>query len=554
MDENEKFENIVKGGLKEYFKRNPRVAVNLGKEEYQNEVESGTKEHIEDNLKWLGQWLDEFKQLEGEKLNFENRISIKALDYYYNLNLFMHEEFTLWKRKPNGFSQFQQTLFLLFQRKGPTTDVAEAIISHLTGLQKYLEEFQSRFDDTPIPVVWRDLAIEQVQSTPKLLQTLTEAYSKTTKVPESLKNNLQSVIIESEIVIQSHVDWIKSLPVDIDEFAWALGPEKFDKLLSLRKLPWDRKTLLKKGTEIFNSSFKLIKKIAKELYPTKTFSEAVEAFFEEDLIPTFEEALEYARSEAVRAKEFIISNNLATIPQEKLIIVETPPHLLPIIAAAAYCEPPYYDNKQPGIFMISPTQKERHSYTNISLMMIHEAYPGHHLDLACNNTFAPIIRLLGQTSFAAPSYETLEGWALYCEELMLKQGFPKDPIKSQQLVSGIQLQESMIIMLDIQMHCKQRTIADATKMWMNIIQLNEEAAKTVAIDNTTCPAYPLSYLSGKLLIEDLLQDVKEKMGSQFSLKFFHDTILQCGDLPYFLLKEYFDEKLKNLDENIIVQL
>ena len=104
----------------------------------------------------------------------------------------------------------------------------------------------------------------------------------------------------------------------------------------------------------------------------------------------------------------------------------------------------------------------------------------------------------------------------------------------------------MNIMLDIQMHCKQRTIADVIKMWMNIIQLNEEAAKTAAIDHTTCPGYPLSYLTGKLLIEDLLQKVKEKMGSQFSLKFFHDTILQCGDLPFFLLKEYFDEKLKNL--------
>jgi uncharacterized protein (DUF885 family) len=545
VDENQKFENIVKRGLEEYFKRNPRVAVNLGKEEYQNEVKSGTKEYLEENLKWFGQWVDELKQLEGEKLNFENRISIKALDYCYTLNLFMYEDFSLWKRKPNGLEQFQQTIFLLFQRKGPTTDVAEAIISHLTKLPKYLGEYQSRFDDTPIPVVWRDLALEQVQATPKLLQTLTEAYSKTTMVPEPLKNKLLKIINESEKVFQNHVDWIENLPVDTDEYAWALGPEKFDKLLSLRKLPWDRKTLLKKGTKIFSTSLKKIQKIAKEIYPSKTFSEAIEAFFNEDLIPTFEETLEYARSEVGRAKEFIISNDLATIPQETLIVIETPPHLLPIIAAAAYCEPPYFDRQQPGIFMISPIQKERHSYTAISNMMIHEAYPGHHLDLACNNIFAPIIRLLGLSSFIAPAYETIEGWAIYCEELMVKQGFSKDPIKSQQLVSGIQLQESMKIMLDIQMQCKQRTIADAIKMWMNIIQLNMKAAKTVAIDSTTCPGYPLSYLIGKLLIEELLQNVKEKMGNQFSLKFFHDTILQCGDLPYFLLKEYFDEKIKN---------
>ena len=43
----------------------------------------------------------------------------------------MHVEFPLWKKKPNGLAQFQQILCLLFQRKGPTADVAEAVISHL---------------------------------------------------------------------------------------------------------------------------------------------------------------------------------------------------------------------------------------------------------------------------------------------------------------------------------------------------------------------------------------------------------------------------------------
>lgn len=61
---------------------------------------------------------------------------------------------------------------------------------------------------------------------------------------------------------------------------------------------------------------------------------------------------------------------------------------------------------------------------------------------------------------------------------------------------------------------------------------------------TSNPGYNVSYLIGKLLIQDLRKEVKEKMGEKFSLKFFHDTILRSGDLPYYLLKEYFDERLK----------
>jgi len=143
MDENQKFENLVNRGMEEYFKHNPRIAVIMGKDEYEKEVESGTKEHLEENLEKFTQWIDELKQLDVEELNFKNQITLKTMDYYHNINLFMHETYPLWKKEPNGLAYFQESIFLLFQRKGPITSVAEIIISHLKHLPKYLEEFQS---------------------------------------------------------------------------------------------------------------------------------------------------------------------------------------------------------------------------------------------------------------------------------------------------------------------------------------------------------------------------------------------------------------------------
>jgi len=546
MDENQKFEEIVNKGIEEYFKRNPRIAVRFGKEEYERVVESGTEEHIEENLNEISRWIDELKQLDGEKLNFENRISRKAINYYHKINLFMHDAFPLWKKNPNGLAYFQEISFLLFKRKGPISSVAEAIITHLTHLPKYLEEFQSRFNKAPIPLVWRDLALEKIHTTPKFLRTLIEAYNEPSEVTESLKTRLLKTIKEVQPHIQAHTEWIKNLPVDDDEFAWALGPEKFDELLRLRKLPWDRKTLIKKGNKIFSSAFKKIKQILKEIYPTKTLNEAIQAFFMDDQIPTFQEVLDYTRNEAKRAKKFIKSHDLVSLPQEKLIIIETPPHLIPSIVTAAYFEPPYFSLEQPGIFMVSPTQEERLSYTLISHLIVHEAYPGHHLDFVCSNGFAPPIRLLGIASEIGVATETIEGWAVYCEEMMLQEGFYKDPVKAQQLISGFQLQYAINLLLDIQLHCKQRSMIDASHMFMNLLAMEENAAKAVILDFTLIPGFELSYLVGKLLIEDLRQEVEEKMGNKFSLKFFHDTILRSGDLPYFLLKEYFEDKIKNL--------
>ena len=128
----------------------------------------------------------------------------------------------------------------------------------------------------------------------------------------------------------------------------------------------------------------------------------------------------------------------------------------------------------------------------------------------------------------------------------LIQGFYKDPKNAETLIIGAQLFRAMRVILDIQLHCKQRTIEDAIKMLMNVLAMDETTAKAEVLRYTSTPGYNLSYLIGKLLIEDLRREVEEKMGSKFSLKFFHDTILRSGDLPYYLLKEYFEEKIKNL--------
>jgi hypothetical protein len=542
MDENKKFEEIVNRGIEEYFKQNPRIAVIFGKKEYEKEVESGTKEHLEENLIWFGQWIDDLKQLEFEKLNFENQITLETMEYYQNINLFMHEEYPLWKKKPNGLEYFQEIAYLLFQRKGPNRNIAEVINIHLKNLPKYLEEFQSRFDETPIPAVWRDLALEEIQTIPLLFQNLTSAFIETNNVHNSLRNELISSFKEAESVIQTHLEWVKTLPVDNNDFAWALGPEKFDKLLNLRKLPWNRETLLKKGKEAFNLLLKKLKRFAKEIDPKKSLSDVIKDFLEKDQIPTFEEVLLYARSEAERAKQFIKSKNLITFPQEKLVIVETPPHLTLTIPDAAYYDAPYFNKDQPGIFVITPPkdkkEKPTHYYTMISNAMVHEAYPGHHLDFVYNNIFAPLPRLLGS------SLETIEGWAHYCEEMMLIQGFHQDFKKAEILNTGAQLFRAIRVTLDIQMHCKQRAIEDAIKLIVNVLGLDETNAKKEVLRYTYNPGYNLSYLIGKLLIQDLKKEVEDKMGNKFSLKFFHDTILRSGDLPYFLLKEYFEEKIR----------
>jgi uncharacterized protein (DUF885 family) len=377
------------------------------------------------------------------------------------------------------------------------------------------------------------------------LQTFHKIFIYVAGIPKSLKNDIINASRDVKPTIKRHIEWIKNLPMDSDKFAWALGPEMFDSLLELRGLPWDRKKILKIGNEIFNSSLKKLKQIANEGFPNKSLNEAIETFFKEDQVPSFQKALDYIRNEAKRAREFIIANNLLTIPEDKMKFVETPSYLTPIISGAAYEPVPFFNNQQPGIFMISQNSEQDLSYTQLSIWLVHEVYPGHHIDFLYNNNYCNPIKFLGFNDDLNIAYESVEGWALYGEEMMLKQQFFKDDLKAQQFISGMQVMRAIQIILDIQLHCKQRTITEATELLMNVLQVSESAAKAQILGYTSTPSYPLSYLIGKLLIEDLLKDLREKMGNDFSLKFFHDSLLRSGDLPYCLLKKYLEEKIKN---------
>ncbi len=545
MSEDQKFEELHKRLVAVFYKYMPSAAAYLGKVEYEKETEVGTKEFYEEFVSEYAKCIYELNQVDINKLSLENRFSLRRLDSSNEIFQFLHKAFPTWRKNPYGLDITQTIIFTLLQRKGPTIHVAEVVTARLHALPKYLEEFRSRFDNTPIPKVWKETAFEMIQLAPHFFQYLASIFS-STSLPEALQNDLTGVVTEAAAAIKIHSEWIQSLPVDEDEFAWALGKENFEELLRLRKLPWDRETILTKGYELLESLTHRAEQVAKEINPNKTYEEVVDEI-NSNHPPTFEMVLEHAKSEAERAKEFIIAHDLATIPaEESLVVVKTPLYLAPVIPFAMYGPAPYYAPKQPGLYYITPTKDDnelkRHSYPSISNVMVHEAYPGHHLDFYSSNISVSESYLLTYL-ISHLGAETVEGWAHYCEEMMLQQGFHSEPKKVELVILLGQIWRAVRIIVDVELHSKQRTVEDAINMLVEKAKMEEGAAKAEVRRYTSSPGQPLSYLVGKVLIQELRKETEEKLGDNFNLKFFHDTILQSGDLPYFMLKELFEEKI-----------
>jgi uncharacterized protein (DUF885 family) len=160
---------------------------------------------------------------------------------------------------------------------------------------------------------------------------------------------------------------------------------------------------------------------------------------------------------------------------------------------------------------------------------IHEVYPGHFVQYQHLRQVESKARK--SIFFAPASY--IEGWAHYCEQMMIDAGFGrKDP-----LVRLGQLQEALVrlvrFVVSIRLHAEDLSVEQGVRMFREMAFLEEANARREAERGAFDPTY-LVYSVGKLMLQKLRHDVEAKEGDAFSLRNFHDSLLKQGAAPFTL--------------------
>jgi uncharacterized protein (DUF885 family) len=167
---------------------------------------------------------------------------------------------------------------------------------------------------------------------------------------------------------------------------------------------------------------------------------------------------------------------------------------------------------------------------------IHEAYPGHYVQFLHLNASKAT-----QVEKMFDSYAYVEGWAHYCEQMMISEqgyGSEKDSVtaaKYRLAQSGQALLRLCRLCVSIEMHCHGKSIAEGTKFFQENCYYDEKPAAFEATRGTFDPGY-LNYSLGKLQILKLRDDYQKQEGVAFSLKKFHDEMLDHGMPPLQLLR------------------
>jgi uncharacterized protein (DUF885 family) len=173
---------------------------------------------------------------------------------------------------------------------------------------------------------------------------------------------------------------------------------------------------------------------------------------------------------------------------------------------------------------------EGHVLPGIPITAVHEGYPGHHLQITLANQAATKVRRQIWTPVM------VEGWALYCEEMMGEEGFYSDP-RTRLLQLKDYLWRCCRVVIDIGLHTGTLSPQEAARMLVEVPKLDPEGAAGEVKRYSKTPTQPLSYAVGKREIMKLREDLRKVEGSSFSLRRFHDRLLKFGSVPISHIRE-----------------
>jgi len=520
--------DLVEARFERLLRDNPILGTALGLHEHDAKLGDGGVEVLLAELEADRAHLSMVESLDPAALSptarFERDIEIHNLRW----STFDAEKVRIWERRSVALDTIGDGLFLLFARDhAPLADRLDSIARRLDGIPSFLAQAHSRAR-VPQVRLWQGLEIETAEHLPTFLDEIVGASEGV--LGEPAKRRLQRSVEQAKIAVAEYRGWLHdSLAGGTDE--WATGRELHDEIVARRAFDGlDSDAILELGWQRLAEEKAARAQTAREIDPDADEATVIDRV-KSDHPVTFPAALDAYRDAMHRARRHLVDHDLVTLPDDERIEVrETPTYLRNVIPFAAYFAPAKFDASPKGIYIVTPAVADNpgalreHNYASISNTSIHEAYPGHHLQLSVAARHPSLTRLLTD----APEF--VEGWGMYTELLMREQGFDDDA-RFRLILHTDAIWRACRIILDVRMHRGELSVDEATQFLVEQTGFETPNARAEVQWYTYRPTYPMSYLLGRTLLLGLRADEQRRLGDRFSLKTFHDTLLGNGSLP-----------------------
>jgi uncharacterized protein (DUF885 family) len=524
-----------------YVEAYPEIATSIGVHTFDDRMTSYEQSSVDKRL----QRLRRFKQraedcLAGEKLSVPASVDARLVASNCEMQILDVEKLMKPWSDPTLYVDIGlYGLFLLAARDVlPLEKRAHYFASRLKEFARVLSEARTNLENPP--AVFTSTALAMLKGAGDFIDETVAFFA--SKVPASGAALEENATISMK-AIRDFGKYLEEelLPRSSGDFA--IGRDVFDTKLKVdHMLDADSRALEKMGKELLAKTKAEIETLSGKLYPNENWKDVIDRLKEDH--PTPSELRKAYEEHMNRAKDFVLEKKLVPVPPgETLRIIDTPVFYRSIIPYAAYLNPGPFDEKQEGLFFVTPVdakapeevqndQLKGHSYPGMVLCALHEAYPGHHLQLVHSN------RVKGRLRHICDSTVFAEGWALYCEQLMKEEGFYGSAEVELFQLKDVLWRAARVI-VDVGLHTGNMTFEEAIEFLVSEALIERANAVAEVRRYTNTPSQPSSYAIGKEMVLALRDEEKRRLGSAFEMSGFHEKLLSSGTIPFKLVKEEF---------------
>ena len=248
---------------------------------------------------------------------------------------------------------------------------------------------------------------------------------------------------------------------------------------------------------------------------------------------TPQELLEHASWIAKRI-DGKLPSEFKTLPRLPYTVEPVPADIAPKYTSGRYVGAPQ-GSTQPGIYWVNTYKLESRPLYNLESLTLHEAVPGHHLQIARSRELGDL------PNFRRFSYISAfgEGWGLYSEWLGLEMGIYTDPYSNFGRL-GYEMWRACRLVVDTGIHSMGWTRQQAIDYMASRTALPLHEVETEVDRYISWPGQALAYKLGELKIKELRHRAEEALGTRFGVREFHDVVLGSGAVPLNVLESNID--------------
>ena len=548
----DEFEKIAKDYCENYLASHPEAATELGDHRFDgvlSDYSADTRSRMLASAKQFREALqkfDDYKQLTGA-----NQVDVRILRDNVDREIFSLEELRDAEWNPLVYNQsLANSLYLLVARD---FDSAEKRIPNLRqrmeGIPRVIKQAEANLQHSP--KIHTETAIEQVQGAINLVRNGLDPLLN--QAPQ-MKKEIAPIEEKTAQALEDYKKWLQQDLLKRADGDFRIGADKFRKKLRFalasdlsmeEVMKRAQAELVQTQNEIYETALPFYKKFFPKADPkTLTDKKKVTSAVLNKLAEEHQDdntVVGYAQKVVTEATDFVKQHNLVTVPTVPLDVVAMPEFKRGV--AIAYCDSagPLEKNGK-TFFAISPTPKDwtkekRDSFfrENNNYFMrdltVHEAMPGHYLQLAHSNEFkAPT---LVRAIFESGTF--VEGWAVYTEQVMAETGYGGPEVKMQQLKMRLRAIANAI--LDQSIHAGNMTEQQAMDL-MTKETFQEQGEATLKWKRARLTSAQLStYFVGVSEHLDMREAAKKKLGKDFDLKKYNDQVISYGSPPVKYVRE-----------------